>query len=407
MDKVLFLPHRLPFPPNKGDKVRSYHLLRYLAERHKVFVGTFIDDPLDEQYIDTVRGFCAGLEVQRLNPKLAKLRSLQGFLTGEALTLPYYRNAALARWVERTVREQGIRSVVVYSSAMAQYVPRVPGLRVLTDFVDVDSDKWRQYAEKQAWPMSWIYRREGKRLLEFERQVAERSDASFLTTDAEVALFRRLLPGCKARVETVNNGVDAGFFSPANEFASPYAQDEIPVVFTGAMDYWPNVDAVKWFARDILPALRDKWPAVRFYIVGMRPSAEVRELAGEHVVVTGTVPDVRPYIQHARVIVAPLRIARGVQNKVLEAMAMARPVVVAETCAAGIDADAGVHFEVAADPEDYVSSINALLQDTVRAESIGKAARERVLSRYSWQAHLQHLGCYLQPDILVAPLVAS
>ena len=397
MESLLFLSHRLPYPPNKGDKVRSYNLLKYLAEQYRVFVGTFIDDPLDEQYLDKVGGLCAGLKVLRLNPKLAKIRSLSGLLTGEALTLPYYRDAALARWVEQTVRDQNIRTIVVYSSAMAQYVPAIPGLRVLTDFVDVDSAKWSQYADKKSWPMSWVYRREGKRLLEFERQVAERSAASFFVTEAEVALFRSLLPACPAVVDAVCNGVDHAFFSPEVVFPSPYPADEIPVVFTGAMDYWPNVDAVKWFATDILPALREKQPGVRFYIVGMRPAAAVRDLAGDHVVVTGTVPDVRPYLLHARVVVAPLRVARGVQNKVLEAMAMARPVVVAQACAGGIDAAPGTHFETAADPAGFVDRIMALLQDAPRADIMGRAARDRVIARYSWHAHLQGLGRYLQP----------
>ena len=402
MDDLLFLPHRLPYPPNKGDKVRSYHLLKYLAERHRVFVGTFVDDPFDVQYIPKLEALCAGLKVVRLNPKLASLRSLQGFLTGEALTLPYYRDAVLSRWVEQTVREQNIRTIVVYSSAMAQYVPAIPGLRVLTDFVDVDSAKWSQYAEKKAWPMSWVYRREGRRLLAFERRVADRSEASFLTTDAEVELFRRLTPGCRARVEAINNGVDSAFFSPEGAIPSPYVTGEIPLVFTGAMDYWPNVDAVSWFARDMLPALREKLPAVKFYIVGMRPAPAVRELAGEHVVVTGTVPDVRPYLRHARVVVAPLRVARGVQNKVLEAMAMARPVVVAQACAGGIAAEPGIHFETAADPAGFVDRIVALLQDAVRAERMGQAARDQIVARYSWNAHLQRLGPYLQPDTLAA-----
>jgi sugar transferase (PEP-CTERM/EpsH1 system associated) len=397
MDKLLFLPHRLPYPPNKGDKVRSYHLLRYLAERYRVFVGTFMDDPRDEQYIGKLREFCAGLEVVRLNPKLAKLRSLRGLLTGEALTLPYYRDAALARWVEQTVREQGIRTVVVFSSAMAQYVPRGMGLRVLTDFVDVDSAKWSQYAENKRWPMSWIYRREGKRLLAFERQVAERSEASFFVTEAEVALFRSLVPDCSARIEAVGNGVDHAFFSPDASSASPYRPDEIPVVFTGAMDYWPNVDAVNWFVVDILPALRKKLPTVRFYIVGMKPTAAVRELAGEHVVVTGTVPDVRPYLEHAGVVVAPLRVARGVQNKVLEAMSMGRPVVVARACAGGIDAEDGTHFSVAEDAAGFVERIVGLLQDPERLAAMGRAAREQILARYSWQAQLEYLGRYLEP----------
>ncbi len=395
MESLLFLVHRLPYPPNKGDKVRSYHLLRYLSARYRVFLGTFVDDPRDDAYVEKVTQWCSELHVERLNPALAKLRSLTGLLMGEALTLPYYRNAGMARWVERTVKEQDIRTVVVYSSAMAQYVPDDPALNVLVDFVDVDSAKWTQYAQRKSGPMSWVYRREGQRLLAFERRMAERAAASFFTTDAEVALFRRLTPGCHAVVEAVSNGVDAVFFSPEHDLPSPFGPDETPVVFTGAMDYWPNVDAVCWFVSDILPALRQRCPGVRLYVVGMKPAPAVVALASEQVVVTGTVPDVRPYIKGAAVVVAPLRIARGVQNKVLEAMAMARPVVLSRACAGGVEARDGEDFLVADDEADFVDRIAALLASPDRGLAMGRAARERILAAYSWEAHLQRWDRHL------------
>lgn len=395
MESLLFLPHRLPYPPNKGDKVRSYHLLRYLSARYRVFLGTFVDDPRDEAYLGRVAELCSELHVERLNPAAAKVRSLTGLLTGDALTLPYYWNGDMARWVERTIKEQGIRTVVVYSSAMAQYVPDEPALNVLVDFVDVDSAKWTQYAERKSWPMSWVYRREGQKLLAFERRMAERAAASFFTTDAEVALFRRLTPGCRAVVEPVSNGVDAVFFSPEHDLPSPFGLDEIPVVFTGAMDYWPNVDAVCWFVSDILPALRQRRPSVRLYVVGMKPAPAVQALASEQVVVTGTVPDVRPYIKGAAVVVAPLRIARGVQNKVLEAMAMARPVVLSRACAGGVEARDGEDFLVADDEAGFVDHIDALLASPDKGLAMGRAARERILAAYSWEAHLQRWDRHL------------
>ena len=402
MRDLLFLAHRLPFPPNKGDKVRSYHLLKHLAAHHRVFLGTFVDDPQDEGYVDTVRELCAGLHVVRLQPRFARLRSLAGLASGEALTLPYYRDAGLRAWVERTVRERGIDTAVVFSSAMAQYVTGIDGLRLLVDFVDVDSAKWSQYACKHSWPLSWLYRREATRLLAFEGAVAERAAAAFFVTEAEVDLFRRLAPRCRAHVEVLCNGVDADYFSPeaASSLPSPpYPAGDLPLVFTGAMDYWPNIDAVVWFVSEVLPALRRRHPAVRFYIVGMNPAASVRALAGEHVVVTGTVPDVRPYLHHAAAVVVPLRVARGVQNKVLEAMAMARPLVVAQVCATGIDAMAGRDFDVASDATAYVDQIDALLRQPRRALAMGRAARERVLDRYSWEAHLQRLDPYLAASV--------
>ncbi|HEY1182305.1 MAG TPA: TIGR03087 family PEP-CTERM/XrtA system glycosyltransferase [Rhodocyclaceae bacterium] len=393
MARLLFLVHRLPYPPNKGDKVRSYHLLKHLARQHEVHLGTFVDDPDDEQHVDTVRALCAELHTERLSPRLAKLRSLSGLISGEALSLPYYRQGGMHDWVEATAARHAFDAAVVFSSVMAQYVPA--GLPSLVDFVDADSAKWTAYADTCGWPMSWVYRREGRRLLDFERRIALQARRSFFVTPAEVDLFTRLAPECTGQVEAVGNGVDADFFSPAQGGVSPYAADELPLVFTGAMDYWPNVDAVCWFAAEILPALRQRWPTLRFHIVGRSPTPAVLALAGEGVAVSGTVPDVRPWLAHAAVVVAPLRIARGVQNKVLEAMAMGRPVVAASTCTAAIDAAAGSELLAATTAEDYVAAIDALLQDRPRADAVGMHGRQCVLNKYSWDAHLAGLDRHL------------
>ena len=396
MRNLLYLVHRFPYPPNKGDKVRSYHLLKHLAANHRIFLGTFIDDPADEAYIDTVRQFCAGLHVARISPLAARLRSLKGLLTDEALTLPYYRDAGLQRWVVNTCRAEGIDCAVVFSSAMAQYVRGMYRVKTLVDFVDVDSAKWTQYAEQHRWPLSWIYRREGERLLAFERSVAVRAARSFFVTENETDLFRRHAPECAVRVEAMPNGVDADYFAPDSTLPSPYGPAELPVVFTGAMDYWPNVDGATWFANDILPLLKEKWPQARFYVVGRNPAPALLALASPDVVVTGTVSDVRPYLQHAAAVVAPLRIARGVQNKVLEAMAMARPVVASAACSGGIDAEVGRDFLAADTPADYLRAIDELLGCPERGAAVGEAGRARVLVRYSWDANLSAIDPYLE-----------
>lgn len=395
MANILYLVHRLPYPPNKGDKVRSYHLLKHLAEQHRVFLGTFVDDPDDMQHIEMVRSFCSDLHVARLDPKLAKIRSLNALLADDPLTLRYYRDAGLQDWVDRICHQHKIDAVVVFSSAMAQYVELMTRLPVLIDFVDVDSAKWTQYAPNHRWPMSWLYRREGKRLLAYEREIAAHSARSFFVTEAEVALFTRLAPECAVRIEALCNGVDADYFAPDDNRPSPYAADEIPVVFTGAMDYLPNIDAVRWFVAEMLPALRERRPQLSFYIVGRNPTPEVLALADGNLTVTGTVPDVRPYLQHAAVVVAPLRIARGIQNKILEAMAMARPVVASAECATAVDAVFGQELLTATTPADFIAEIEALLQDAGHCASIGMAARKRVQSRYSWEAHLGGMDPYL------------
>lgn len=395
MARLLYLVHRLPYPPNKGDKVRSFHMLKHLVREHEVHLGTFVDDLDDEQYIDTVRGYCAALHVESISPRTAKLRSLSGFLAGEALSLPYYRSAGMQAWVEQTLARQGFDAAVVFSSVMAQYVPQ--GLPALVDFVDADSVKWSAYADSRAWPMSWVYRREGRRLLDFERSTALRARRSFFVTPAEAALFTDLAPECAGRVEALGNGVDADFFSPVHAGSSPYAADEIPLLFTGAMDYWPNVDAVCWFAAEVLPALLAQWPTLRFHIVGRNPTPAVQALAAADgsVAVSGTVPDVRPWLAHAAVVVAPLRIARGVQNKVLEAMAMARPVVAAGNCTAAIDATPGRDLLAATTAADYIAAINALLKDRARAGEVGASGRRCVLTGYSWDTHLAGLDRHL------------
>ncbi|MFG6416590.1 TIGR03087 family PEP-CTERM/XrtA system glycosyltransferase [Roseateles sp. DC23W] len=392
--KILYLVHRLPYPPNKGDKVRSYHLLKHLAARHEVHLGTFIDDPDDEQHVATVRALCAGLHVARLNPRAAKLASLRGLLTGEALSLPYYRDSGLQAWVEWSAARVGFDAVVVFSGVMAQYVPA--GLRQLVDFVDVDSAKWRDYAPEHAWPMSWLYRRESTKLLAFEQRVAAQADHSFFVTDNEVALFRELSPGRDLRLAALGNGVDADFFAPDPARASPFAAGELPLVFTGAMDYWPNVDAVTWLVRDMLPALRERFPALRFHIVGRSPTPAVQALASDSVNVTGTVPDVRPWLQHAAAVVAPLRLARGLQNKVLEAMAMARPVVAAGNCVRAITAGTQPGLQPADEASVYVEQLSALLRNRAAADAAGQQAREFVVGAYSWDAHLAVLDRHLE-----------
>jgi polysaccharide biosynthesis protein PslH len=388
MANLLYLVHRMPYPPNKGDKVRSFHLLKHLVQRHRVFVGTFMDDADDAVHIPKLRGLCAGLHVARLHPRRARLASLTGLLTGEALTLPYYRDGGLTQWVNDTLAAEKIDAAVVFSSSMAQYVQGRAGLPMWVDFVDVDSAKWADYAPQHAWPLSWLYRREGRLLLDCERAVAAAAQRSFFATEKEADLFRGLAPECAGSVLAMNNGVDAEYFSPLPQRASPYPAGDMPIVFTGAMDYWPNVDAVGWFVRDVWPRLRAKRPGLGFYIVGRSPTAAVRALTGNGVVVTGTVPDVRPYLQRAAVVVAPLRLARGIQNKILEAMAMARPVVAASVCVEAIAATPGADIVAAVDAQDYASAVEQLLDEPAHAAAIGAAGRDCVLNRYSWSAHM-------------------
>ncbi|QID18545.1 TIGR03087 family PEP-CTERM/XrtA system glycosyltransferase [Nitrogeniibacter mangrovi] len=384
---LLYLVHRIPYPPNKGDKVRSFHLLKHLAERFEVHLGTFVDHPDDWQHVPALDRWCASVRVAALSPRLGRLRSLTGLLTGEALTLPFYRDRGLAEWVRQTQRACGIDRVVVFSGAMAQYLEDLPVTQTFIDFCDVDSAKWSTYGQSRPWPLSWLYRREGRLLGQFERQWAKRADHTSFVTRAETELFLTAAPTLRDKTVVVENGVDAEFFSPANGGASPFEGDGPHLVFSGAMDYWPNVDAACWFADEVLPQLRRRHPGAQFHVVGMNPAPSVLALAkrdGVHV--TGTVPDVRPYIHHADVVVAPLRVARGIQNKVLEAMAMGRPVVASSACARGLRGTPGLTHEEATSVDEYVAAVDRCLGEG--GASMGRRAREAVLQAYAWPAHL-------------------
>jgi sugar transferase (PEP-CTERM/EpsH1 system associated) len=395
MENLLLLVHRIPFPPNKGDKIRSYHLLKHLAQHYRVFLATFVDDEADWQYVPQVEALCAGSHFAALNPRSAKVRSLGALLGNRSLSLDYYRDGKLQQWVDSVMEEQRVSRIVVFSSAMAQYAEPYVDARRVVDFVDVDSDKWRQYAEKKPWPMSWLYRHEARQLLSYERTVARQVDASLFVSAPEADLFRRLAPESTAKIGHFNNGVDTEFFSPQRSYDNPYQPGEKALVFCGAMDYWPNVDAVQWFADEVFPAVRAQHPDASFVIVGARPSPQVQQLAKRAgIQVTGTVPDVRPYVAHAALCVAPLRIARGIQNKVLEAMSMAKTIVVSPQALEGIEAQPGQSLLLASDAAQFAATTIAALD---RPDStIGDRARATVEQRYGWASNLAHVKTLLE-----------
>jgi sugar transferase (PEP-CTERM/EpsH1 system associated) len=403
MEGLLFLAHRIPFPPNKGDKIRSFHLLRHLSERYAIHLGAFVDDPDDWQYRDALQPYCTSIKLLPLHPRLARLASLTGLLTGEALTLPYYRNRELTRWADELAGSGTVTRGLAFSSAMAQFMPTRLARRVL-DMVDVDSDKWTQYAPTQRWPLSWIYAREGRKLARWEARAAQELDATLLVSHDEAALLQRRVPQARHKIGVFENGVDTDYFSPERDYPNPYPADAKGIVFTGAMDYWPNVDAVAWFAERIFPAVREAVPAAQFTIVGSRPSDAVGMLARQPgVVVTGSVPDVRPYLVHAACAVAPLRIARGVQNKVLEALAMARPVVATAQAAEGLRAEAGRDFVLAKGEAEFAQAVVTQLK---HASSFAHA-RDRILANYNWTRNLTAINPLFESGPIATPILET
>jgi sugar transferase (PEP-CTERM/EpsH1 system associated) len=258
----------------------------------------------------------------------------------------------------------------------------------IVDFVDIDSDKWRQYADSKSWPVNWIYQREAKLLFDYEKQIANEFDSACFVSEKEANCFKQLVPGAIKKITYFNNGVDTEFFSPQLAYENPYPNDVDVLVFTGAMDYWANVDAVDWFAHKIFPAIRSQLPKTHFFIVGNKPTDKVMALAAiQNVTVTGSVKDVRPYLSHASLVVAPLRIARGIQNKVLEAMSMEKIVVASPQAKEGINAIQGQELFVTEDESDYSNQIITLLQKEPTT-AVGRAARCRILSDYCWEKSL-------------------
>jgi len=403
MTDLLFLAHRIPYPPDKGDKIRAYNVLRHLAERYRVHLATFIDAPEDVAHVARLETICASVAWRPLSPRRARLRSLAGLLTGAPLTQFYFGDRRLRAAIAQLAAAHRPAFVYVFSSAMAPYVTDCLGARVILDMVDVDSEKWRQYSETGSRPVRALYRREGRTLLALERRSAARADAVLLVSRAEVELFAGLAPEAASRTHPVGNGVDIEYFDPSRTFADPF--DGRPaLVFTGAMDYRPNVEAMVSFAEHVMPLLRTRAAPPCLWIVGANPSRAVLALAGPDIRVTGRVPDVRPYLKHARVAVAPLRIGRGIQNKVLEAMAMGLPVVATPQAREGIDAAAKDELLTATTPAEFAAVIGRVLDGD--AGPVGARARARVARDYGWDASLVRLDRLLE-SFTAAPARAS
>ena len=373
MGDILFLAHRLPYPPDRGDRIRSWHVLKALATLAPVHVCALIDDEADRVHVAMVESVAASVTV--VQRRKSRFRAVaEALATGQSASVAAFVDEDLI--VAINARLPLVDTVYAFSSQMAAYVPAGYRGRFVMDFVDMDSAKFAA--------QGFAGRQEARRLLAWEIATAKRADVSLFVSDAEAGLFTRET-GLPA--EVMGNGVDLDRFSP--DVVPPVDLPQPLIVFAGQMDYAPNVEAVTMFAREALPKMQSAVPDVRFAIVGRAPTAAVRALACGSVIVTGEVPDTRPWLAAASVVVAPLRIARGVQNKVLEAMAMGKACVVSPGAAEGIDA---VELVVADDPAEAVI---ALLKDPARASAIGKAARARMVETYRWDAQLAPLAGFV------------
>lgn len=383
MPDLLFIAHRVPFPPDRGDKIRSYHLLKHLAAQGRVHLAAFIEEEDELAMRAGLQPLVASMALVRRTK--GKMRAaVEALATGRPVSLTAFDHPAMHRAVRQQLSTGAIDTIMVFSSQMAAYAEGFGG-RMVMDFVDMDSAKFAAYAESSRGPMRWMMGREARLLLANDAQVARRATTSLFVSEAEAALFRRSTGA--EHVHTIENGIDTNHYDPAE--VQPIDAARPLIVFTGQMDYRPNIDAVRRFVREVWPAVRAAVPAAHFAIVGRDPTREVTELGRiEGVIVTGAVTDVRPWLAGADMVVAPLGIARGIQNKVLEAMAMARPVVASPQAADGIDHKGTI---LIAEPGEQARAIIGLLGNAAAASELGYAARAQVMARYGWDARLAPL----------------
>lgn len=391
MAKILILTQRIPYPPYKGEKIRPFQFIKHWSCEHELYLGCFVDDANDWQYTGEIEKFCVESNFIGLNKKLSYLRMLVGLIRNKPLSVAFFYHRRLEEWIDQTIERVKPDIFIIFSSAMAQYIIGKGGMSniQIMDFADVDADKWAQYARKSFFPMKWIYAREAKKLLGYDRTVANYMDASVFVTQDEVDLFDQLVPENQHKSYSISNGVDLEYFNDQHHYERPFRDNNPALVFTGTMNYKPNVDAVLWFVKEILPIVWRHNPGVCFYIVGNSPSDKVKALGKDsRIVVTGRVLDVRPFISYAEAVVAPLQIARGIQNKVLEAMAMNKIIIATSSALEGIDAVPGKELLLANDAQSFANYIVDVLNKNVPMV-LGKKARECVEKKYSWQSKFE------------------
>lgn len=394
--KILYLAHRIPYPPNKGDKIRAFNEIRYLHRNHTVDVCCLIDNPRDKQYVEPLRKYCRTLSYATINAKIKKLYSVLSIpFSNKTCTEIYFHSALLQQQIDDLIEQNNYDLIFIYCSSMASYVRDKTDIAKVIDFVDIDSDKWIQYSSYAPFPLKWLFRREGRILAELEHQLLSETDASFLVTEREARFFAHLDNGHK--VVAIPNGIDREFFNPNATPDDPKLREELYVCFTGAMDYFPNEDGVLFFYDKIFPLVRTIVPNLKFYIVGSNPTPRLQKLAEDSsVVVTGTVDDIRPYLKHAQLAVIPLRMARGIQNKILEAVSMGIPVVTTTNAAEGLTLKPGTDFIVEDDPESFANQAIDLLNNPDQQRDLVQSGQKQLDLQYDWNRNLKSMEQVLE-----------
>src|SRR5947207_3758116 len=376
--RIFYICRRVPFPPDRGDKIAAFNAIRHLAARHEVHVFCLGDGVQDLANISGLQAHAKSVTAAPVDEFTIKLRALAALITGQPLSVAALNEGKLHAAIQKKFAELRPDLIIVYSCNMAQFAERFSDVPRIMHFGDLDSLKWRQYAERTVVPLTWIYATEERRLLGYERHIAKIFSHALVHTAIEKDDFERLIPGIPVTV--VGNGVDLDYFRPAGETKKPAS-----MVFTGVMDYRPNIDAVVWFCNEILPIVQTEIPGANFTICGSRPAPAVRRLANRRgVTVTGSVPDARPYLDRAQVFVAPLRMARGIQNKLLEALAMRLPCVVSTAAWSGTVIAHGQGILATDEPREFAGHVVDLLRDGGRRAEMAHKARKAAAAHYRW-----------------------
>jgi sugar transferase (PEP-CTERM/EpsH1 system associated) len=393
MAALLYLVHRVPFPPDKGDRIRTFQFLRYLSKRCDVHLACLADEPVAPETIAELRRYCRRVAIVDIQGPRRWLRAGMSLALGGTASEAAFRSGQLRDTVRQWARETRFGAVLASASSMASYlrVPELADVPAIVDLIDVDSQKWYDYAASKRGPKAWLYALEGRRLRRLERGLARSTKSLVLISAAEAAIFRRFCND--GRVEVVGNGVDLDYFKPQP------GSTEQGCVFLGALDYWPNVEGLCWFCQEVWPEVHRRRPQTTLSIVGRRPTAAVARLAElPGVKLVGQVPDVRPYVHAAAVSVVPLRIARGVQNKVLESLAMGKATLVSPQALEGLTAQRGAHLRAASTPDEWITQLTQLLDDEASRRQLGAAGRRHVEQRHHWNECLKPLGGMLNLD---------
>lgn len=386
--RILYLSQRVPFPPNKGDKLRSFNQIKYLSRFHDISLVCLADNDSDLEHESALKAYCQSVDIIHLSPLSSRLRALRAIFTKKPLTQAYFFSNVLRQTVNDKLQHETFDLVFVYCSSMAQYVEDVKGVPKVIDYVDVDSEKWEQYALHAKFPFQQIYSIESRRLRLYETVLCHKFQRGFLVSEQEVDDFYHMVTQCETVVPLLN-GVDLDLFKPID---TPY--DPRQIVFTGVMDYFANVETVLYFYREIFPYIKEEIPDAKFYVVGSNPVKELLDISKENddIIVTGYVETIQPYVQQSAVFVAPMRIARGVQNKILEAMAMGVPVVTNSLGFSGVSAHAGTEILVEDSPYSFARQVVNLMNDREWRRSVSLLARKAVEDRYTWSDNLSGLN---------------